>query len=253
MLVFACVFSFVIALPSFGGVTSLDLCADQWILWLFSQEDITAVSSLAQDPIISFEYIKADSVVPHNNSIEDFLAHPEDTYIATYCTQKKRQFFDKSGLHILVLPQVQSMDDFEAVFLAFENTFPDNSQLHCKIHNARSALNKMKQEGHMTSTALVFDVGGHSCGTHTNWSVILDAAHIKNMNSDAGCRYLTMEKAISYEADIVLCTRQHPVLPTCTDDRFSRYKVCILPEKLVLCLTPTSLIEAVQEVNKCRA
>lgn len=251
MRVFACVFSLFFSVTLLGKITSLDLCADQWVLWLFEAKDITAISPLSTDTKMSFEHKKAENIPRHTNKIEDFLAHPEDIYIATYIPHYKKKLMEKAGLQIILLPNIKNVGDFEKIFKIFEEGFLSHTEIRDKIEKARYLLKNSKKN--LSKKALTFDVGGYSCGSNTNWSVLFDQAGLENINTKQGCHYTTIENVLIEIPDYIFCTGDSPNLPSCTHNIFKDQHPCVLSESLILCTTPHILLAALEEVEACNA
>ena len=125
MLRFSVLF-FIIASPIAAvRIVSLDVCADQWVLWLFKPDAIAGVSYISKDASLSFYADRAQLHPSHHGAMEEILAlHPDIVIAEGPIPARKKKLFQKLAIPFIELSPITTFEDMQKRQQWFQEHFP---------------------------------------------------------------------------------------------------------------------------------
>lgn len=195
-----------------GGVVSLNLCTDQWLLLLAPQR-IAALTPLSRDPRLSpyaaqaarFPVVRADA--------EAVLAlHPDLILAAPYGAQTTLAVLRARGLRVVILPDPQDFPAIAGVMQKAGQLLAAPAQAAALIAALRDALPGHGAAGAPVrrGRALIWQARGMTQGPGTLGDAVLRAAGFENIGQGGS---MDSEAVIAAHPDL-LVTDTSPAYPS---------------------------------------
>lgn len=259
--------SFIVIRSDAEKILSLDLCADQWLLWLFPHEEIAAITHLAKDPHISYFAERAQGLPTHDGRIETILQRGATTVIAdSYIDPHKEMMLKKMGIKVIVLPPLNSIDTLAKRIDFLLELYPKLSTLlidaKASIHRLKKKFLKAKTKGNAKRKGIFLTMGGLVAGPKTFLSEWLLTESIENSHQyrlhNRGWEYTTLEEIFSLEPQLILCNsgpkfKASSHLLSCHHPLVKKKGIptCDLTPAFTYCLLPPILSHLSQELARC--
>lgn len=230
-------------------VATLDLCADQWALWLLDKKEIGAITYLAADDQQSFFAGRTAKIPQHDGQVEKLLKLKIKTVIADgFLSPYKKTVLETAGIEVILLPTIQSMADIEKRKRFFEKRF--QITVPPEVLPVKHPLKKR---------ALFLNMGGSVAGAGTILNDLMEDAGFFNV-----AQYIkmwapmTLEKMITLVPDVIfylagqsqtsemtLVSATHPVI------KKRGIKGCPVALKNAICSVPPAIQALRAELLAC--
>jgi iron complex transport system substrate-binding protein len=226
----------------YAHVLSVDLCADQWVLWFLPPQDIVAVSYLAKDPHLSYLEPQSRNLDIHTGSLESILKHKPKLVVAdSFLDPLKKEILEHRGIKVLVLKPLQSLEDIKER-LSFLG------KLWGQEEKAKKAIQEIEEmfPKNPKILSIFLGAGRISPGKKTWISEMMDKGGYRNIvQFEEGWKYVPLEKVVFQKPIMIFGAEEVDGQETFSAQIARQLKKGYkgFPQKVLLCPIPSVLNE----------
>lgn len=238
-----------ISLSAFGQVVGLDLCADQWLLALAKDQDIQAVTSLAQSEGVSYFAERAKAHAIHKGTLEEIITSDINTVISQMPIDPVLEAaLKKRGVQVVVIGALQSVTDL------VHATEKVGAALKVNTKALVQELQALKKPA-IKEKVVFLGVGENIPGSKTLLTEAVEYAGMGNSMASRieGWGYTTLEELLQADPDrfiLLQCEKNslwnHPAM----QKRHAKKPHMSVPKSLTLCHTPQSFLALIDLFKK---
>jgi len=184
---------------SAGGVVSLNLCTDQWLVRL-APEKVAAVTVLARDPSISVVAALAGDLPVVRNDAEAVLAlHPDLVLMGAYGGQDVARILVAHGVRVVKIDDPSDFDGISRVIAQVAAVLGEVERGGKLDAVMRMNLGRIKVG--TVKTAVMWQARGLSEGPGSLGDAVLRAAGYRNLGSGGS---IGIERLLMLDPDLVV-------------------------------------------------
>lgn len=192
-------------LPS---VVSINLCADQLVLALADEQQITALSLLSHEPAGSYYYSRALNFAVNSGKAGEVILHQPDLVIAgQYSDFYTVRALRSAGLRVELLPIANSLESMFSNLEQVADWLGQSARGEALVLSLRQRLIELPEPTGHKVTAAVYDPNGYTVGDQSLRGDVLQRAGWHNVALDAGIRnygVLALETLMRLQPDVLI-------------------------------------------------
>jgi len=217
----------LLAAPAAAGealphVMSLNVCTDQLVLELADPAQILSLSTLADDPDLSFHSAAAAAYAKNRGLAEEvFLVRPDVVVTGTYSLHNTTQLLEHVGTRVETFDYAQTLDSVPGAVRRMGRILGREARAEAVANAYEAELAALSSPPAADApTAVIYEQNGVVLGAGTLADSVLKAAGFRNLVAErgyAGMAPYPLELLVRDRPDLVLLGSPYPGGPSLAD------------------------------------